>query len=176
MEQTQASGQSYIQGSEAWAVGQRGGVDVGSSDETYHNNAKYWSGISGGYASEASGYKDTAVSKAGEAADSASTATSKALDAEAWAVGQRDGVDVESTDPTYTNNSKYYSQQSSSSASDAEAAASDAADIKDQISALLGVPTFTVDFSTGELIYTMENAYTFDVNLTTGNLEWEVAA
>ena len=28
---------------EAWAVGQRGGEDVGSSDPTYHNNAKYWS-------------------------------------------------------------------------------------------------------------------------------------
>lgn len=28
--------------SEAWAVGQRGGQDVPSSDETYHNNAKYW--------------------------------------------------------------------------------------------------------------------------------------
>ena len=27
---------------EAWAVGQRGGVDVGSSDPTYHNNAKYY--------------------------------------------------------------------------------------------------------------------------------------
>jgi hypothetical protein len=28
--------------SEAWAVGQRGGVDVPSSDETYQNNSKYW--------------------------------------------------------------------------------------------------------------------------------------
>ena len=28
---------------EAWAVGQRGGVDVPSTDPTYHNNAKYWS-------------------------------------------------------------------------------------------------------------------------------------
>lgn len=28
--------------SEAWAVGQRGGVDVPTTDETYHNNAKYW--------------------------------------------------------------------------------------------------------------------------------------
>lgn len=27
---------------EAWAVGQRGGVDVSSTDQTYHNNAKYW--------------------------------------------------------------------------------------------------------------------------------------
>lgn len=30
--------------SEAWAVGQRGGVDVPSTDETYHNNAKYYAG------------------------------------------------------------------------------------------------------------------------------------
>ena len=30
--------------SEAWAVGQRGGTDVPSTDETYHNNAKYWAG------------------------------------------------------------------------------------------------------------------------------------
>lgn len=28
--------------SEAWAVGQRGGIDVPSSDETYQNNSKYW--------------------------------------------------------------------------------------------------------------------------------------
>ena len=29
---------------EAWAVGQRSGTDVPSTDETYHNNAKYWAG------------------------------------------------------------------------------------------------------------------------------------
>lgn len=34
-----------------------------------------------------------------------------AEDAEAWAVGQRNGSDVPSTDPTYHNNAKYYSQQ-----------------------------------------------------------------
>lgn len=32
---------------EAWAVGQRNGVDVGPSDETYHNNAKWYSEQSG---------------------------------------------------------------------------------------------------------------------------------
>lgn len=32
-------------------------------------------------------------------------------EAEAWAVGQRDGQDVPSTDPTYENNAKYYAEQ-----------------------------------------------------------------
>lgn len=43
--------------------------------------------------------------------------------AEAWAVGQRGGVDVESDDPTYENNAKYYSEVA---AEEAEAAAEDA--------------------------------------------------
>jgi hypothetical protein len=29
-----------VKSAEAWAVGQRGGVDVPSTDVTYHNNAK----------------------------------------------------------------------------------------------------------------------------------------
>lgn len=37
-----------------------------------------------------------------------------ASDAEAWANGTRGGVPVESTDPAYHNNSKYWSQQSAS--------------------------------------------------------------
>ena len=32
------------QDAEAWAVGQRGGVDVPSTDPAYENNAKYWAG------------------------------------------------------------------------------------------------------------------------------------
>lgn len=34
-----------------------------------------------------------------------------AEDSEAWAVGERDGVPVPSTDPTYENNAKYWAQQ-----------------------------------------------------------------
>lgn len=34
----------YATDSEAWAVGQRGGVDVEDTDETYQNNAKYYAG------------------------------------------------------------------------------------------------------------------------------------
>lgn len=32
----------YARKAEAWAVGKRNGVDVPSTDETYHNNSKYW--------------------------------------------------------------------------------------------------------------------------------------
>lgn len=50
-------------------------------------------------------------------------AEQSAEDAEAWAVGQRGGVDVESDDPTYENNAKHYSEVA---AEEAEAAAEDA--------------------------------------------------
>lgn len=39
--------------SEAWAVGQRKGIDVDPSDETYHNNSKYYAGIAKDAAEEA---------------------------------------------------------------------------------------------------------------------------
>lgn len=34
--------QNEVKNAEAWAVGQRGGVDVPSTDPAYENNAKYW--------------------------------------------------------------------------------------------------------------------------------------
>lgn len=40
--------ETSVQDSEAWANGTRGGDDVSSSDETYHNNAKYWAGQAAG--------------------------------------------------------------------------------------------------------------------------------
>lgn len=34
-----------VAAAEAWAVGQRKGVDVEAGDETYHNNSKYYAGL-----------------------------------------------------------------------------------------------------------------------------------
>ena len=46
------------------------------------------------------------------AAENAETgAEGSAEDAEAWAIGERGGVPVDPTDPTYHNNSKYWSEQ-----------------------------------------------------------------
>lgn len=62
--------------------------------------------------------KESAASSASAAAQDAQSATQAAAaamqdadDAEAWAVGKRNGADVPSTDPAYHNNAKYYKDQ-----------------------------------------------------------------
>lgn len=59
-------------------------------------------------------------------------------------------------------------------ATEAEDAAEDAEAALEEIRSTLAIPTFTVDFATGELIYDSNLIYTFAINQTTGNLEWEV--
>lgn len=70
------------------------------------------------YATEANAAKvaaenaKTGAQTAKTAAEAAKgAAEDSAEDAEAWAVGQRNGVDVPSTDPAYQNNAKYYKDQ-----------------------------------------------------------------
>jgi hypothetical protein len=46
--------------SEAWAVGKRNGVDVPSTDETYHNNSKYYAGQAANSAVNAAASAETA--------------------------------------------------------------------------------------------------------------------
>lgn len=48
-------------------------------------------------------------------------------------------------------------------------------DVKEQIDAMINGVTFSVDFTTGELMYTDDTVYVFHINTTTGNLEWEVS-
>lgn len=91
--------------SEAYAVGTRDGVPVTSGDPTYRNNSKF-------YANAASGSAATAVASETAAAGSEENA-------EAWAVGERDGEPVTSGDVTYHNNSKYYAGEAADSASNA---------------------------------------------------------
>ena len=62
----------------------------------------------------------------------------------------------------------------SDSAANAETAATAAGAAKEDIEELLGVPTFWVDFETGDLMYSVDTIYNFTINETTGDLEWEV--
>ena len=57
----------------------------------------------------------------------------------------------------------------------ATTAADEATTAAENIEELLGAPTFSVDFSTGQLTYTIDAVYNFTINTTTGDLEWEVA-
>ena len=70
-------------------------------------------------------------------------------------------------------------EDAAESATASEQAATTAADeattAAETIEELLGVPTFSVDFSTGQLTYTIDAVYNFTINTTTGDLEWEVA-
>ena len=70
--------QAHALDSEAWAVGQRDGENVGSSDPAYHNNAKYYAESAGSSAQTATEAAQTATAKAGEAQASASAAAESA--------------------------------------------------------------------------------------------------
>ena len=70
-----------------------------------------------------------------EALEAASEAEQYKLDAEAWAVGERNGVPVSSDDETYENNAKYYADESKESANDSAEAAGDALEYKNNASA-----------------------------------------
>lgn len=94
---------NWARRSEAWAKGTIDGVAVGSSDDAYHNNSKYFS-------EQASGSATTAGNSATAAGTSATNAATSAADSEAWAVGKRNGQDVPSSDPTYQNNAKHYAE------------------------------------------------------------------
>lgn len=89
-----------MENAEAWAKGTKNGAAVSSSEEQYHNNAKYWNEQTQAIANES----------------------------EAWATGKRNGINVDSSDPAYRNNSKYYSEQSASNANAASGSAEAAAD------------------------------------------------
>lgn len=68
-------------------------------------------------------YLDAAAAIRAQTQSDATAAAKSAEDAEAWAKGTRDGVDVESTDETYHANAAYFAAQAGASADAAEIAA-----------------------------------------------------
>lgn len=99
---------------EAWAVGTRDGYPVGSDDDTYHNNAKYYRQYAERYAkgtedgdpvSSGDGYHDNAKYWSEQSNDYSDLS-------EAFAKGTVNGIPVGPGDPGYQDNSRYYSEQS----------------------------------------------------------------
>ena len=93
---------------------------------------------------------------------------------ESWAVGQKNGTPVPETDETYENNAKYYSQLSAT----LKQATSD---IKDEAENLLQTVTdrltglnIMINYSDGCLYYDINSGIRLQVNMQTGDLEYEI--
>ena len=99
-----------------------------------------------------------------------------AEDSEAWAIGERGGVPVTDEDETYQNNSKWYATQSGNSAESALETKGECEDILEQVQAAASNFIFNIDYESGLLMYEDTSNYSFEINRTTGNLEWEVVA
>jgi len=106
-----------------------------SNAETSALNAAESAASVGAQAQAAERSAEAAAGSATGAAGSAEAAAGSKSDAEAYAVGTRGGEDVETTDPTYHNNAKYYSEQAESSAEAAAQSAEDAQNVLDSIPA-----------------------------------------
>lgn len=72
------------------------------------------------------------------------------------------------------DNAKKYCETAKSYEVNAKQSETNAKAYLDEISKKIQAVRFEVDFATGELIQTNNNGYTFMINKTTGNLEWEV--
>lgn len=106
-----SAAQSAALNAEAWAVGERGGVPVSSSDETYENNAKY-------YANEAADSATSAYASEQNASDSATNAHTSELNA---ASSASDAYDSEVNASSSASNAHTSEQNASSSESNASA-------------------------------------------------------
>lgn len=108
------------------------------------------------------------------AAQSESTADARALDSEAWAIGERDGATVQQGDVTYQNNSKHYAQV-------AGALKDTMVTIRDEASELLETATnrltglnIMVNYSDGHMYYDINSGIRLGIDYTTGQLQYEI--
>ena len=133
-----------VQLCQAFFWGQVGGLaQTKEACEGFATDASDSATAAAGYRDTAEDYKDSALASSNAAADSADdasnyasdallsktaaetaagTAGSNKVDAEAWAVGTRNGVPVDSLDPAYHNNAKYYADISTNVIDDTEIA------------------------------------------------------
>ena len=83
--QVDMGGGSSEKNAEAWAVGERGGVPVSSTDQTYHNNSKYYRQLAQGDANAAAASVTQAQAAATQAAGAVTAAEAAQAAAEAAA-------------------------------------------------------------------------------------------
>ena len=112
---------------------------------------------------------EDATAMAQEAKDARDGSINYSLESEAWAVGTKDGVPVESTDPQHDNHSKYWAGQSAESADEAE----DWADKAEQAANKLGWMHTFIDHR-GHLMFIKTPLVPVNLKLIDGHLYSEV--
>ena len=116
---------------------------------------------------------DIRVAEANAAA-SETNSDARALDSEAWAVGQRDGANVPDTDRTYNNNSKYYSQVAQSLKTAMEGIRDNAEGLLETATNRLTGLNIMVNYSDGHMYYDLNSGIRLGIDYNTGQLQYEI--
>ena len=161
----QSANEAAVSASEAEASARRSATSAGEASD---------------FASAAEAAESTVEALKNSAGTFARAAKSYRDEAEAWAVGQKDGEDVSASDPTYHNNSKWHALMSAGSAASASATleqvrtAGENAVTAIEEAADEATPEFTVNLSDGHLYYT-GGRFDFVVD-SNGHLTWQITA
>jgi hypothetical protein len=158
--QSATDAEAHKLNAEAWADGQKGGVNIPSTDPQYNNNSLYYSRISSSYAKGQTGLR------VGEDTDNSSYYANISQSWARGATGLRTGED--------TNNSKYFSDLSQSIKDSTMAIRNDAAQLLQTATDRLTGLNILVNFADGCLYYDINSGIRLQVNTTTGNLDYEV--
>ena len=158
--QSATDAEAHKLNAEAWADGQKGGVNIPSTDPQFNNNSLYYSRISSSYAKGQTGLRT------GEDTDNSSYYANISQSWARGATGLRTGED--------TNNSKYFSDLSQSIKDSTMAIRNDAAQLLQTATDRMTGLNILVNFADGCLYYDINSGIRLQVNTTTGNLDYEV--
>lgn len=140
-----------------------------SASETSAQNSEYYANAAAESATNAYTSEENAKFSEGNAKDYSN-------DAEAWAVGQRNGEDVSRDDVTFENNSKFYSDIAKNLNADSQKVLADSKEILEAAQKKMQGANFTVDLNTGILMYNDDSDYTFYIDESNGELIWDYAS
>lgn len=189
MEAAQAAAVAAEASEEAALASEQAAAISAATASEAAENAKDKAAVAAGEADKATasandsmGFAIEAEESAEESAQYASESKNHSEDAEAWAVGERGGIEVDSEDETYRNNAKFYAVRSGQFAVESEQSAVDARktldELGERIEDAIGGSAMNawIDFETGQLMWEGGERFVFHIDYETGNLLWEVAA
>ena len=102
------------------------------------------------------------------------TSDVRALDSEAWAIGERDGEVVQQGDVTYHNNSKHYAQVANSLKDTMVTIRDEASELLETATNRLTGLNIMVNYSDGHMYYDINSGIRLGIDYTTGQLQYEI--